>query len=149
MGTIITIVLIATVVLGGLYAINNPDDIFALFADKPNVKFFETPSLTESAVKVNHATNLSVSARNLDDVSFSNIETKLSVIKGGSWEEHLKFEPVTKLANDLSPGIVTDKILIPITATKLSGIETPFTLKAELFVDGVRTDSYTFNLKIQ
>ena len=70
MRTIITIVLISVVILGGLYTINNLDEIFTLFEDKPNVKFFETPSVTESMVKVNYATNLSVSARNLDDVSF-------------------------------------------------------------------------------
>ena len=53
------------------------------------------------------------------------------------------------MTSDISPGMVTDKILIPITATKLSGIKTPFIFKVELFTDGVRTDSHTFNLKIQ
>ena len=77
------------------------------------------------------------------------MEVKLAIIKGGSWEEHLKFEAITKLTSDIFPGMVTDKMLIPITTTKLSGIETPFTLKVELFTDGVRTDSHTFNLKIQ
>lgn len=136
-------------ILGGLYAINNPDEIYALFEDRPNVKFYESPSVDENTLKVNYATNLSVSARNYDEYSLSNIEVKLFVIKGGNWEEHLKFESTTNLAQNISPGITTDKVLIPITATKLSGIETPFTLKAELYADGVQTDSYTFNLTIK
>lgn len=147
--TIVKVVLVSVAVIAGLYFLSNPDEINALFDDKPDVKFFDEPKISETKIPVNFSTIISVTARNYHSEGVSNVEARLSVINGENWQEHIEFVPVTELASSLSPGETTEKINIPIKAKKLSGIETPFTLQLEIYVDGESTDKYVFDLKIR
>lgn len=133
----------------GLYLVTNPDAFSELFQDKPEVKFFGTPTISENEIPVNFATIVTMTARNLDDQEFSNIEARLSVIDGENWEEHLEFEQIIELEKILEPGETSKTINIPIKAKKISGKETLFTMKLELFTNGEDTDEYVFNLKIK
>lgn len=147
--TPVKIIVVFALAMAALFVITNPDEISAFFDDKPEVRFFETPSLSETKIPVNFSTILSVTARNYDSEDVSNVEARLSVIEGGNWEEHLSFNSATKLASSLSPGETTEKINIHIKAKKLSGTETPFKLQLEIFVDGESTDKHVFDLKIR
>jgi len=147
--TIVKVVIVLVAVLAVLYILSNPDEIAALFDDRPDVRFFDGPSISESSIPVNFKSIISVTVRNYDSKDVSNIEARLSVVKGGSWQEHLEFTPVTKLASSLSPGETTDKVNIPIQAKKLSGIETPFILKLEIYADGKSVAKHTFDIKIK
>ena len=113
-----------------------------------DVKFFEK-SLSESQVKEGKTTVLTVVARNNEDKNtVSNVSAKLSVVDGANADESLKFVESTKLADILSPGQPSETNHIQIQALKVSGTETKFKMKVELFVNDVKTDEYLFDITI-
>lgn len=113
-----------------------------------DVKFFEK-SLTESQVKEGKTTILTLVARNNDDKkTVSNVSAKLTVVEGANANEDLKFVESTKLADMLSPGQPSESNHIQIQALKVSGTETKFKMKVELFVNDEKTDEYLFDITI-
>jgi|GEM_PF-5018893 len=140
------IAVVAVLALAGLI-------IGAQFVDSlqnaPNVKFFRAPTISETELPVDFSSIITVTARNNDEQTFSNVDARISVVNGANWEEHLEFPQITRLADGLEPGKTTKTADIPITARKLSGTETPFVVKLEILVDGQKTDEKTFDLTIK
>lgn len=113
-----------------------------------NVKLYQK-DLSEPEIKDGRTTILTIVARNNEDKdTVTDIVAKLSVIEGANANEHLRFTESTDLASTLLPGQVSETKHIQIQALKVSGTETRFKMKAELFVDNKKTDEYLFDIKI-
>jgi len=138
---------IVLVILGGLIAVFTISGN-TLLEFPPNVKLYEK-NLSESEVKEGRTTILTVVARNDEDKdTVSNVLVKLSVIEGANSNEHLKFPESIDLTNTLTPGQVSETKHIQIQALKVSGTETKFKMKIELFANNKKTDEYPFDIKI-
>jgi len=152
MGIVKGLVLIFVIIGGGLFAYSfvDPEGFEELFPKPPpKVNFHEIPKLTESDVKKDRTTILSVTVRNNENKeTVSNVVAKLSVIEGSHPEEHLEFKEITPLSDTITPGDVSDTKKIPIRAIKISGQETKFRMVVEILVDGIQTDKHEFDVKI-
>lgn len=148
LGVVVIGVVIAVII--GYFAVTYPEEFNAfLFPEQVlDVRFFESPKVSENDVRVNLSTIVTVTARNYDIDPADNVSVRTTVIKGANWQEHLKFEEVTKLSDRIGLGDVSDTKHLAIKAIKRSGEVTNFRILLELQVDGVTADKYEFDLRI-
>lgn len=132
---IISIIVTAIVII----AIFQPDIPFLRKEEKPDVRFFDSPTLAEDNIKLNTATNIKIAARNHEKTGVKDVEVHLSVIEGNNWQTHLQFNPITKLGDIPIELGTAGPAYIQIYAKDISGTSTPFKIKLELFANGIST----------
>lgn len=146
LGRWVAIGIIVAIALSVIYFVDNPDEFNKLINPPPDVKFYQT-SINKNEIKVGSITILTVNAINNE---FEPVSVSLQInIIGENAERHLSYPKSTELGTLEHNGSVFDQNKpIQILAKDVSGTSVPFEIEANLIVDGKKSDTRIYPIKI-